>query len=131
MNRLHALLIAVAIALAIAAGTFAALRTTQLSATPSGGVTAAEIARQQAALHRVKIRLRHALEQRPPKLPPLPAIAKTPAPAAAPTPLPAAPAPAPAPSVAPTVVASAPHVRTSSSPVGSHSGEGDGESFDD
>jgi len=128
MNRLHALLIAVAIALAIAAGTFAALRTTQLSATPSGGVTAAEIARQQAALHRVKIRLRHALERRPPKLPPLPAVvkAKAPAPAPAPAPLPAAPAPRVVPS---TVVVQAPTVRTSSSPTASHSGEH--ESFDD
>jgi len=127
MNRLHALLIAVAIALAIAAGTFAALRTTQLSATPSGGVTAAEVARQQAALNRVKIRLRHALERRPPKLPPLPEIVKAArAPAAAPAPLPTVQAPRVVPS---TTVVQAPTVRTSSSPTTAHSGEH--ESVDD
>jgi len=126
MNRLHALLIAFAIALAIAAGTFAALRTTQLSATPSGGVTAAAIARQQAALNRVRIRLRHALERRPPKLPPLPEVVKATAPAASPAPLAAVAAPRVVPG---TVVVHAPTVRTSSSPTASHSG--DHESFDD
>ena len=91
MKRTHAALIAVVLAFAVLAGTFAALRTTQLGArstTPS--VSYAAIAAQNRQLDRAHAALLAQLRRRPPALP---ALAK-----------PAAAAPAAVPAAAQTVV---------------------------
>lgn len=126
MPRAHALVISVAIAFSVAAGGFAALRTTQLGSSPAPSISPTAFARETQQLRRTQAALERALRRRPPKLPPLP----RPAVAAAPV------APAPAPALAPvaTTVRSAPVVRTSSSPAAGRSereGGGDGGSFDD
>jgi aminoglycoside phosphotransferase (APT) family kinase protein len=81
MKRLHALLIALALAVAVVAGTFAALRTTQLGAkaTSANRVDAAQIARQNRALDRAEAALRAELKRRPPAIAALPAAAPPPA----------------------------------------------------
>jgi hypothetical protein len=67
MNRTHGLVIALAVAIAAVAGTFAAVRSTQLSAaTPS--VPAAEIAKQNRRLDRAEASLRAQARRRPPAL---------------------------------------------------------------
>jgi hypothetical protein len=83
MTRTHAFLIAVAVAIAVVAGSFAALRTTQLGAAAAPRVDAAQIARQNRALDRAEVALRKQLAARPPALPPAP-LALPPAPAGAP-----------------------------------------------
>lgn len=70
MKRTHALLISVVLALAVILGSFAAIRSTQLStaaATPR--LSSAEIARQNAALSRAEATLRAQLARKPPAIP--------------------------------------------------------------
>jgi hypothetical protein len=73
MKRIHALLIALAVSFAVAAGTFAAIRTTRLGSASSPGISPVEFARQTRTLDRAQAKLEHALHQRPPKLPAVPA----------------------------------------------------------
>ena len=75
MKPAHALILVVAVAIASVAGTYAALRTTQLStaaALPSRVGTTA-IARQDRALDRAQAALRAQLRRKPPALPLVPA----------------------------------------------------------
>jgi hypothetical protein len=80
MKRRHALIVAIAIALAAIAGGFAALRTTQLgaSATTGGRVSTTQLAKQNHALDRAERTLLAELRKKPPTVPPLPAAAATP-----------------------------------------------------
>jgi hypothetical protein len=75
MKRTHALIVAVAVAFAAIAGTFAALRTTQLgsNATRASRVSVTQIASQNRALGRAERTLLAELRKQPPALPPLPA----------------------------------------------------------
>ncbi len=160
MKRIHALLISAAVAFAVAAGTFAALRTTQLGSANSPGISPTELARQTRALDRTQAQLKRALHKQPPKLPPVPVVAApapvtttAPAPVAAPPATTTAPA-TPSPAVtAPTIVVAAPTTTTrtpttttrtsstprreseTSEPTGSHESESheshDGSSSDD
>ena len=82
MKRIHALLIALALAVAVVAGTFAAMRTTQLgtsSTTATQHVSTAEVARQTRILNRAEAALRAQLRRKPPKVPALPAAVTAPA----------------------------------------------------
>jgi hypothetical protein len=84
MKRIHALVVAFAVAVAVVTGTFATVRTTALGA---GGETAtvsdAEIEKRETKLDRAERKLRKAKRQRPPALPPLPqSVAVSSAPAA-------------------------------------------------
>jgi hypothetical protein len=71
MTRLQALLIALSVAFAVVAGTYAAMQTTQLGTAASPHVSATVIARQQRALNRTAVALHNALRRKPPALPPL------------------------------------------------------------
>jgi hypothetical protein len=71
MTRLQALLIALSVAFAIVAGTYAAMQTTRLGAGATPHVSATVIARQQRALDRTAVALHNALRRKPPALPPL------------------------------------------------------------
>ena len=74
MKRTHALLLALALGIAVVAGAFAALRTTQLgSRATATNVSSTQIARQNAALNRAEATLRAELRRRPPRIPALPA----------------------------------------------------------
>jgi hypothetical protein len=75
MKRTHAFAVAIAVAFAAIAGTFAALRTTQLGANARATthVGAAQIAKQNLALDRAERALLAELRKKPPALPPLPA----------------------------------------------------------
>lgn len=77
MKRTHALLIALALAVAVVAGSFAALRSQQL-ARKSGGsrVGTAQFVRQSQALDRAEARLRAELRRRPPAVPAMPVAAQ-------------------------------------------------------
>ena len=76
MKRMHALLIALALGIAVVAGTFAALRTTQLgSRSTATNVSSAQIAKQNRALARAEAVLRAELRRKPPALKALPAPA--------------------------------------------------------
>ena len=123
MGRIHALVIAAAVAFSVAAGTFAALRTTRLDSTAGPSISPAAISKQEKALGRAQRRLAAALRQKPPKLPALPAVRTvTPAPAPAPAPAPVA------------VVVASRHTavtHTSSSPHAGHGEDDSGSSFDD
>jgi hypothetical protein len=82
MKRTHALLIAVVLALSAVAGTFAALRTTQLGARQAahGAVLGtAQIAQRNRALDRAQAALAAELRKQPPPLPPASAAGATPA----------------------------------------------------
>jgi hypothetical protein len=68
MKRTHAFLIAVALAIAVVAGTFAALRTTQLGANATPKISTTEFARQSRALDRAQAALRAELARKPPAL---------------------------------------------------------------
>ena len=72
MKRIHALLIALAVSFAVVAGTFAAIRTTQLGSAASPSVSPTEVARQTRILDHTQAQLKRVLNKRPPKLPPLP-----------------------------------------------------------
>ena len=97
MKRTHALLIVLAVAMAAIAGTFAALRSSQLRANAAPKVSAAQIQRQIHSLDRAEAALRAQLRRKPPALPALPHAIPQPtlsAPAAAaPSALASAPAP--------------------------------------
>jgi hypothetical protein len=67
MRRRHALVLSLALALAVVAGTFAATRTATLGARASD----AQIAERAARLDRFEASLRQAAADRPPALPPL------------------------------------------------------------
>lgn len=71
MKRTHAFIIALALAVAVVAGTFAALRTTQLGAKATPHVNSVQIARQNRALDRAEAALRAELRHKPPALPAL------------------------------------------------------------
>ena len=77
MKRLPASLIALALAVAVVAGMFAALRTTQLGAkaTTTTKVSSTEIARQNRALDRAEAALRAELKRKPPAIARVPAAA--------------------------------------------------------
>jgi hypothetical protein len=74
MKPAHALVLVAAVAIAAVAGTYAALRTTQLSAASGqpAKVDAAAIARQNRALDRVEAALRRQLARKTPALPRVP-----------------------------------------------------------
>jgi len=76
MKRIPALVIAVALAVAVIAGTFAALRTTQLGAGTTSTVSAAELQKRTRALNRADAALRREARRKPPALPALPALAR-------------------------------------------------------
>lgn len=89
MKRTHALLIALALGIAVVAGSFAALRTTQLgSRATARNVSSAQIAKQNQALNRAEAALRAELHRKPPAisalraLPPASALPAVPAAAA-------------------------------------------------
>jgi hypothetical protein len=99
MKRTHALLIVLAVAMAAVAGTFAALRSSQLRANAAAPkVSAVQIQQQIHSLDRAEAALRAQLRRQPPALPAVPH--------ATPQPVLAAPAPS-----APTSLASAPAPR--------------------
>jgi len=81
MKRINALILALALGIAVVAGTFAALRTSQLGRATSAvpRATAAQIARQNRALSRAEAALRAELRRRPPALAPTSAAAPAPA----------------------------------------------------
>lgn len=83
MKRIHALVVASAVAVAVVAGSFATVRTTALGAGgEAAAVSDAEIEKREAKLDRAERKLRKAKRQRPPALPPLPqgvAVASAPA----------------------------------------------------
>ena len=96
MKTAHALVLALAVGSAAVAGTYAALRTTQLgaAAVQAPQVSPAAIARRSRALDRAEVALRAQLRRRPPALPRVPK-AQPPVPGVAPAAPVAAPAPAP------------------------------------
>ena len=71
MKRTHALIIALALAIAVVAGSFAALRTTQLGAKATPQVNSIQIAQQNRALDRAAAALRAELKHKPPAIPTL------------------------------------------------------------
>jgi hypothetical protein len=83
MNRRHALVISIFLALALLAGSFAALRTTQLGAR-AATVPPAQLAAKNRQLDRYEAALRREARKRPPALPSLPAKAASPTAAPAP-----------------------------------------------
>jgi hypothetical protein len=99
MKRTHALLLVLAVASAAVAGTFAALRSSQLRANAAPKVSAVQIQRQIQALDRTEAALRAQLRRKPPALPPLPHPASQPAGSSMPAAAPAALATAAAPRV--------------------------------
>lgn len=77
MNRRHAAVIALFLALALVAGMFAAVRTTRLGATATASVPTAQIAAKSRQLDRLEAKLRVAANKRPPALPALPATSSS------------------------------------------------------
>ena len=73
MNRRHVTVISLFLAFALVLGMFATLRTTQLGASSTPTVSAAQIAQRNRQLDRVEASLRKAARQKPPALPTLPA----------------------------------------------------------
>jgi hypothetical protein len=73
MARKHAVLISLAVASALVAGVFAAVRTTELGASASAGTTlsAADLSSRDRELDRMSKHLRAHARKRPPKLPAL------------------------------------------------------------
>ena len=72
MKRTHAVLIALVLAFAVVAGTFAALRTTQLGArqtSQTASLTSTQIAQHNRALDRAQAALVAELRKQPPALP--------------------------------------------------------------
>jgi hypothetical protein len=87
MKPTHVLVLVAAVAIAAVAGTYAAMRTTQLSvasAQPPARVGTAKIASQNRALDRAQAALLAELKRKPPALPPVPARAPVSAPAVGP-----------------------------------------------
>jgi hypothetical protein len=83
VNRRHAAVIALFLALALVAGLFAAVRTTRLGATSAASAAPTQIAAKNRQLDRLETKLRLAAKKRPPALPALPAAASRPVMAAA------------------------------------------------
>jgi hypothetical protein len=81
MKPAHALVLVAAVAIATVAGTYAALRTTQLSAASAQPfrVDEATVAAQNRALDRAEAALRAQLRRKPPALPPVPSAPAGPA----------------------------------------------------
>jgi hypothetical protein len=73
MARKHAVLISLAVASALVAGVFAAVRTTELGASASAGTTlsAADLSSRDRELDRMSKQIRAHARKRPPKLPAL------------------------------------------------------------
>lgn len=73
MARKHALLISLAVACALVAGVFAAVRTTELGASASNGTTVSkqDLTSRDRELDRIAKRIRAHERKRPPKLPAL------------------------------------------------------------
>jgi hypothetical protein len=70
MKRTHALLISVVLGLAVILGSFAAIRSTQLSAASAApGAGSAQIAQQNAVLSQAEAKLRAELARKPPAIP--------------------------------------------------------------
>ena len=69
MNRRHVTVISLFLAFALVLGMFATLRTTQLGASSTPTVSAAQIAQRNRQLDRVEASLRKAARQKPPALP--------------------------------------------------------------
>jgi len=92
MNRMHALIVSLAVGVAAIAGVFALGHTLSLG-NQAHAATDSQIARRTAQLDRYEASLRAALAARPPKLPPVPAPRVSPAPtqSAVTAPLPVAP----------------------------------------
>lgn len=81
MQRTHALVVSVGVALTLAAGTFAATRTAHLGAASAAAKTSdAQIRERTKRLDRYAAKLRRAAKQRPPALPRLPALPPAPPP---------------------------------------------------
>jgi hypothetical protein len=76
MKRTHAFIISLALAVAVVAGSFAALRSQHLAQQASGArVGAAQFDRQMRALDRAEARLSAELRRRPPAIPALSTVA--------------------------------------------------------
>jgi len=73
MTRTHGFLIALALAVAVVAGMFAALRTTQLGSASRPQVSNAQVVHQTRVLNRAEAALRAQLKRKPPAVPALPA----------------------------------------------------------
>lgn len=71
MTRVQALLIALSVAFAVVAGTYAAMQTTRLGTGATTHVSPTAVAHERRALRRTAVALHHALKQHPPKLPPV------------------------------------------------------------
>lgn len=124
MKRTHALLLVFAVAMAAVAGTFAALRSSQLRANAAPKVSAVQIQRQIQSLDRAEAALRAQLRRKPPALPALPRTTSQPTLAAPAASAPSALASAPAPRV--TYVRPKPIVRIVHRHGGEHGDHEDG-----
>ena len=78
MKRTHAFLIALALGIAVVAGTFAALRSQQLARNAVPRVSTNQYASQTRALDRAEAAIRAELRRRPPAVPALPIAGSTP-----------------------------------------------------
>ena len=111
MTRVQALLIALSVAFAVVAGTYAAMQTTHLGTGATTHVSPTAIEVQRRTLDRTAAALHRALKQRPPKLPPV----RRPAPSAPRVVY--VPGPSPVVTVAPQPVAAPPRRRAAPTPV--------------
>lgn len=124
MTRLQALLIAISVAFAVVAGTYAAIETTRLGNGATTHVSATAIADQRRALNRSAVALHKALKQQPPKLPRVRRATLPPRVVYAPAPAASVPVTAATTAVAaPATVRTAPATHTHSSPAPSGEGE--------
>jgi hypothetical protein len=109
MKKIHAALIAAAVAFAVMAGAFAAFRTTRLGLSSRQHVSPVALAAQSRALDRAEAALRQSLHSRPPALPALPKVTR----------------------IAPVVTTVPPKTTTRTSPVGRGDDGEHGEGSDD
>jgi hypothetical protein len=82
MRRTHAFLVALALGIAVVAGTFAALRSQELARTAAPRVSSTQYLSQSRALDRAEAAIRAELRRRPPAIPPVAAHAAARAPQA-------------------------------------------------
>ena len=75
MRRTHAFLVALALGIAVVAGTFAALRSQQLARTAAPRVSSTQYVTQNRALDRAEAAIRAELRRRQPAVPPVAAQA--------------------------------------------------------
>lgn len=87
MTRIHALVITLAVAFAVAAGAFAAFRTTRLGTTSTAHVSPVVLAAQTRKLDRSESALHRALAKRLPPLPKVPKVRKPKVPSGTPPPV--------------------------------------------